>query len=392
MANVISPAALQGVPTPDVVIDPTVFYAATRRMRFQMRSKTAISGLGSTDTVQLKQTGIVSALEVRVSGTITFGGAIAGTVMSYEWPLNLVQAFRLSANGQSQLVNATGLKIRALEFIQNPKLDDSGRSHTFGATAVTSGTLALASDDWGTNGASLLGPGITVPAAVAYTVDLSFIIPVAADPVSLIGSVYAQSAATNLTLDVQWATQAQIVATLGGGATFTSALNWEVLGLVYSIPNVNGKFVVPDLSTFHQVSEFRQGGLTAGTNEIDLPGVGTGRQLLRVMANAYSSAAPVAVNDTNYSLIGWRFGGSDTPEQWQTGTPHRQYVERLTGVDMANAWGLSVVDFASQFALRDVVDEGTTANLRILLSLVAAPTAGYAQILHETLFAAAVGA
>jgi hypothetical protein len=99
---------IQGVQSPDVVVNPNAFYAATRRLRFPMKSLTTIAGLGSSDTVQLRQTGIISMLECRVTGTVTFGGTITGTTMSYDWPFNLVKTFRLSANGQSNLISMRG--------------------------------------------------------------------------------------------------------------------------------------------------------------------------------------------------------------------------------------------------------------------------------------------
>lgn len=395
MQQTLTPSAplIQGVASPDVVVDPTAFYAATRRMRFPMRPLTTIAGLGSTDSTQLRQTGIVGLLEVRVKGTLTFGGTITGTSMSYEWPFNLVRAFRLSANGQSNLIFARGLTVRALEYATNPKIDDTGLAATFGSTAVTSGSLKMASDDWGTSAGNSLNPGATVAATGAYTVDLTYFVPVYADPVSLIGAIYAQSAATNLNLDIDWNTQAALV-TLGGSATLTTALQYKVTGRAYSIPQVGGRFVVPDLSQFHQLAEFRQGGLAQGVNEPLLPGTGVGRKLMRLMFNVYSGSTPtpLAMTDANFSTVGWAYGGNDVPESYPTGGDLRAENIRCAGVDLGGQWGLGLWDFASQFALRDVVDEGATSDLRVQIGLVNSPTSGYTQILQETLFAAPVGA
>lgn len=395
-ARTMTPSAplIQGVVSPNVVVNPPLFYAATRRLKFPMRSLTAIAGLGSVDTVQLRQTGIVAGLEVRVTGSVVFGGTIGTTTMSYEWPFNLIQEARLSANGQSNLLRYRGLTVRALEFITNPKIDDSGLSKSFGGTASTIGTLALPCDDWGTSGVNQLAPGTNVAAIGTYTVDLTFFLGVAADPVSIIGAVYAQSQATNLTLEIQWATQNQIISALGGAATFSQSLTWMVTGHCYSIPNVNGNYVVPDLSMFHQVAETRFGGMAQGTNEPLLPGTGVGRRLMRVLHNVYSGAtpAPLALNATNFNTVGWAYGGSDVPEGYPNGQSLRAANVRLAGADLGALWGIGVWDFATQFALRDVVDEGATSDLRIQLGLVSSPTSGYAQIAQETLFAAPVGA
>jgi len=396
MAKTLTPSAplIQGVTSPNMVVNPPAFYAATRRLRFPMRSLTAIAGLGTVDTVQLRQTGIITSLEVRVQGSIVFGGTIGTTTMSYEWPFNLIQEARLSANGQSNLIRCRGLTIRAMEFITNPKLDDAGISKSFGGTATAVGTLALPSDDWGTSGVNTLAPGTNVAAVGTYTVDLTFFIPVAADPVSIIGAVYAQSSATNLTLEIQWATQAQIVSALGGAATFASALNWGVTGRAFSIPNVNGNYVVPDLSQFHQIAETRFGGMAQGTNEPLLPGTGVGRRLMRLLFNVYSGATPtpLAMTSANFNVLGFFFNDTATTEIYTGGTNLRAENIRVAGDDLGGSWGLGLWDFASQFALRDVVDEGATSDLRIQIGLVSAPTSGYAQVAQETLFAAPVGA
>jgi len=392
----LNPSAplIQGVQSPEVEVDPAAFFAATRRLRFPMKSNAAISGLGSTDSVQLRQTGIVQSLEIRVSGTVVFGGTITGTSMTYEWPLNLAKEIRLSANGQSNLVKCRGISIRALEFITNAKLDDTGLTATFGATAVISGSLKIPCDDWGTSGVNALNPGATVAAVGTYTVDLTYFVPVAADPVSLIGAVYAQSAATNLTLDIDWQTQALLL-TLGGAATFAQSLSWQVTGRAFSIPNVGGRYVVPDLSQFHQLAEFRTSGLGQGSNQVLLPGTGVGRHLMRALFNVYSGSAPptpLAMNATNFGPVDWAYGGSDTPESYPNGQQLRAENIRVSGADLGANWGFGLWDYASQFAARDLVDEAATSDLRLDFSLVASPTNGAVQILQETLFAAPVGA
>jgi hypothetical protein len=393
-ATMTPSAPIQGVASPDVFVDPNGFYAATRRMRFVAKGLGAAAGLGAVDVVQLRQTGIIDSIEIRVKGTFTFGGTITGTTMSYEWPLNLLPQIQLSANGQSNLISARSVTLRALEFARDQDLHDIGAPATFGATAVTAGSLKVPTDDWGTSGGNSLNPGATVAANGAYTFDLTFVVPVAMDPVSLIGAIYAQSSATNLTLSLQWATQAQLL-TLGGSATFAlTSLQWQATTRAYSIPNVGGKFLVPDLSQFHQVAEYRQAGLGSGMTTALLPGTGVGRRLLRLMWNAYSGTPPVplAMTETNYGQVDWAYGGSDTPEQYPNGTQLRAENFRLCGTDLGGQWGFGLWDFANQFALRDSIDEAATADLRLEFTLQAAPTAGFAQIMQETLFAAPVGA
>lgn len=389
----ITPSAIQGIAMPNLAIDPMSFYSATRRLRFAMKSRTTFAGIGNTDTVELRKAGIVDVLEVRVKGNVVFGGTITGTTMTYEWPLNLIKNFRLSANGQSNLIQARGMVIRVHELVDNKDINNE-ISKTFNGATQNTGTLALATDDWGTNGANIMAPNSTVAAIGTYTVDLSFFIPVAADHKSLSGAIFAQTSATNLTLSIDWNTSAALVS-LGGSATVDfSGLQFSVIGCVFSIPSVGGKFPLPDLSHFHQIAEWRQSGLGQNTNDVSIPGVGVGRGLLRLIFNVYSGAtpAPLAMTDANFNLVDWAYGGATIPEAYANGGDMRIMNLRLSGEDMGAAWGIGVFDFVNIFALRDVVDEGETADLRLQVGLVNAPTAGYIMAAQETLFAAPVGA
>ena len=391
-----APPMIQGVQTPNVVVDPQTFYAATQRQRFSMAASQDFNGLGSVDSVQLRQAGIVAALEVRIRGNVTFGGTIGTTTMDWSWPFDMCR-FRLSANGQSNLLDVSGGKIRALEFCTNPKIVDNGVDQLVGGDTVDTGTLALACDDWGTGATtSEMGPGSNVTVAEAHTVDITYLLPVAGDPTLLIGAVYAQSSATNLTLDIQWATQAQLISALGGSATVDFDLEYDVTGVVYSIPIVGGRAVVPDLSMFHQLSEANQAGFGAGENEYEIPGTGTGRQLLRLLSNIWTGSGinkqPLPVLDANYNTIAWRYGGNITPETYSQGGKQRALNNRQTGVDIGRYWGLILQDWASEWALRDVIDLGQTTDFRVVLGLVSSPTSPSARIMQETVFAAPVGA
>lgn len=396
MTNPIPVPYVQGIETPNTVVDPLTFAQYTRRQRFPMKSNATIPGAGTSDNVQLKKTGIVAGLEVRVSGSVVIGGTIGTTTMSYEWPYNVVKAFKLSVNGQSTLIDARGLDVKLLEYCLNTDLNDRGVSQRFGnATAVTQGTLSLSCEDWGATGAAsnYMAPGLNVAAVGTYAIDLVYFLPVAADQVSLVGSVFGQSQATNLNLEIIYGSQSELFSAVGASATVTyTGIKVDVTGVAYSIPVVNGKAVLPDLSQLHQISTTPFSGLSSGANELPLPGTGAGRKLLRVAFNTYSSAAPLAMNETNFSDLAWKYGGNTVPETLSNGSKLRALNERQFGVDIGKNWGYGVWDFASQWALRDLLDLGSVSDLRLVLGLASSPTNGKCYVVQETVFAAAVGA
>lgn len=391
-----NPPMLQGVQSPNVRIDPATFYKATRRMRFPMLSSKAIQGLGTSDNVQLKKTGVVAELEIRLGGQVVIGGTIGTTTMSYSWPYDLVQKFKLSANGQSNLHDARGSEYKAMEYLIDGPLSDRGVSQRYGnATAVNQGTLSLSHEDWGGTGAAsnYMAPGLNVAAIGTYPINLTYKIPVCADPVTLVGSVYGQSQATNLNLEIVWATQAQLFSAVGASATVDfSGVTVDVTGVVYSIPNVNGQYVVPDLSQFHQIVSQPSAAASAGALEYPITGTGPGRFWLRSLFQAWSNSVPLVMNDTNFADLAWKYGGNDTPETVAKGSKLRAINERQARVDLGKNWGFGVWDFASQNALRDVVDTGATSDLRLVINQVSSPTAGQVWICNEFLFSGVVGA
>src|SRR4051794_37274341 len=92
----------QGIDVPAEAVQPDAFYALTRRHRFQEFNK-AFAGLGLTDRVELKKSGIIAGLHVRFSGQVVVANGTGGSSSTMRWPYDLVKAFRLTANGQSNL-------------------------------------------------------------------------------------------------------------------------------------------------------------------------------------------------------------------------------------------------------------------------------------------------
>lgn len=396
MTAPVAVAYVQGVQTPATAVDPTTFAMYTRRMRFPAQAATAINGLGTSNQVQLKKTGVVSSLEVRMSGSVVIGGTIGTTTMSYDWPYNLLSGCKLTVNGQSTLIDARGLDIKVNEFMTDHDLNDRGVLQRFNsATATQQGTLSLSHEDWGGTGApaNYLAPNQNVAAVATYPIDFTYVIPVAANQVSLIGSIFGQSQATNINLELIWNTQANLFSAVGGAATISfTGVVFDVTAVAYSIPVVNGVTVLPDLSQLHGLSHYQQGVAVSGDSEFILPGTGAGRRLLRLFYNVYSSAAPLAHTAANFNTCAYKYGANDTPETLANGQKLRAIDERLYNVDIGRNWGYGCHDFASEYALRDIIDLGQTSDFRLVVGLVATPTNGAIHITQETLFAAAVGA
>jgi hypothetical protein len=202
--------------------------------------------------------------------------------------------------------------------------------------------------------------------------------------------------ATDLNLAIDWAPVTDLF-TLTGNAAVTLSLNFVVTGTVYSIPQAaNGGVIVPDLSAFHSLIQTRAVQVANGENEIRLSGQGVGRSLLRAYWQLQNGtpAAPLPINAANFGPLGWRYGGNDTPEIVTDGQHLRYMNERLFSSDLGALHGYACMDFSSENALRDAVDEGMASELRLVINVGAAvvltnPALEYVQ---ETVFAGATGA
>lgn len=387
--------SLQGVLVPQTSINPEAFFRATRRTNFRQKIA-AWPGHASSVEVPILQVGIISMLRVRFTGTVTvtLGGGTAATTSA--WPYNLLKRIRFSANGQSNLINASGWQLKAREFMARSDCNDRGVARGIGGaspgTARTQGTLSLNSESWG------LGQNVTaIPGApTVYTVDLSWEIPVAFDQVFLHGAVFAQTSSTDLNLTLDTATAGELF-TLTGGATAVVAGSFVVEGISYTIPQgPDGSVLVPDLSMFHSIIGTAGPQPVLGTNEVKLAGQGVGRQLMRLWFQVLNGAtpAPLPFTATNFGQVGWRYGGNDTPEIWNDGTIVTQHIEALFGSDFGTLQGFGVLDWASEHALRDTIDEGAATELRLIFDIQAgvALTSPTVQYVQETMFSGSVGA
>lgn len=361
---------MQGIEVPTTSIDPKAFFARTRRLNVLEKNLGAFAGAGNTDTISMLQTGVLGQLRIQFIGSVTVTPGTGTVATTGRWPYDHMRACRFSANGQSNLINCRGWKLKAREMIQRGDLSDRGVTRGIGGaspgTQVNQGTLSLNTEAWG------LGQNVTAVGAGTYTVDLEWVVPVAFDQMTLTGAIFAQTSATDLALAIDWAPLSDLFVLTGNATAVWASGTVNVYATLYTIPQApTGQIIIPDLSTFHSLIETRVPVAANGDNEIRLAGQGVGKQLLRLFGQTWNGAtpAPVPVNDTNYGRIEWKFGGQDIPETWNNGRAHSHVVESLADSDMATFQGIWMHDFASENAFRDSVDEATATELRFNVNL-----------------------
>lgn len=390
MANVTvqqPPANLtfQGIVVPGSSLNPKAFFQGTRRQRVTAKQFGSWQGFGSMTIVDVLKAGVVAGLYVKLSGNLVITLHSTGTVATTpRWPYYVLRAGRFQANGQSNLIQATGWFLRARELmVSDPDLDDRGVARGIGGaspgTSRTQGTMSLNSETWG------VGSNVTAIAGGTYDVELSFFIPIAYEMKRLTGAVFAQTQSTNLELDLTWANKTDLF-TIVSPATVTFSPTVTVEEVVFTIPSDgNGGMVLPNLSAFHSFVQSRApNNIAAGPNEITLAGQGVGRQLMRVMWRTQNTATPVPIvpNATRVTSPYWKYGTNSVPEQWLDGRVLRYDNERDYGSDVAAFAGFECIDFDKTWAFRDSVNMGAATTVRFgytLAGSLSSPFCEYAQ-------------
>ncbi|MBN9326217.1 MAG: hypothetical protein BGO38_07925 [Cellulomonas sp. 73-145] len=354
---------MQGIAVPASSVNPTEFFRRTRRHILQEKT---FSYTGQTqDVVELRKSDILSGVTIRFSGNINVVPG-TGTVASLaRWPYDFLKTIQFTANGASNVINASGLKLKVRQMMKRGELTDRGVVQTVGGASKTQGTLALASESWG------VGSNTSALANGNYSIDLEWFLPVAEDEIDLTGAIFLATSSSDLTLTLNYAPIAELFALTGNGAV-TLTGNFQVISQKFSIPvGPDGQIVVPDLSVFHSLIQSRTTALQNGENEVRLVGQGAGKSLLRVFYQLWNGTptAPVPMTAANFGKQSWRYASSETPDEFIDGTHMRVHEERYYGSDVGGLWGVGCHDFANENLFRDVVDMGTTSELRLVSTI-----------------------
>lgn len=349
---------MQGIAVPASSVRPDEFFARTRRHTLLERSQNFAGQ--AQDVFELRKSDILATLLVRFSGQIVVTGGT--TNVSARWPYDMA-SFKFTANGASNIINASGLKLKVREMMKRGDLTDRGISQAIQGATVNQGTLATAAESWG------VGSGATAVAAGTYPVEIYWTIPVAEDELDLSGAVFLATSTADLTLTADYLPTSQLF--FGGTATGVSLTGTvSVVSKKFSIPiGGDGQIVVPDLSLFHSLIQSRTTAVQNGDNEVRLVGQGGGKSLLRayyqLWNGAGTAAKPLPMTAANFGPQLWRYGNNETPDVFMDGTHMREVAERNYNADVGGQWGFGVHDFAHEFEFRDVVDMGTTSDLRV---------------------------
>lgn len=362
-----APIAMQGIAIPAAVVNKTEFFRRTRR-HTQLEETRAVtiqpaaSGPSNTkDTITLRRSDILSEVTLRITGTLNINIGTGTVASTARWPYGLFGNIAFNANGASSLMSARGWTYKAREIAKDEGLSDNGVVQTVGGTTRNNGTLSLPTESWG------VGQNTGSLTTSTPNVDLVVTLPVAEDGWDLSGAIFLQTSSAELSVVVNWPAITDLFTFTGNGtASFTGTL--EVHTTKFEIPTESGAIIVPDLSMFHSLVETSAPFLSTGVDASTIVvGQGAGKYVLRVIQQLQNGAvnAPVPVTSANFGLMAWRYGTAETPDQWFNGTAIRNKNCRDYNCDLGGLQGYAVHEFAKA-GFRDLVDMGTTSDLRLI--------------------------
>lgn len=357
------PIYMQGIAVPQSSVNPKLFDALSTENLITEKS-TPFAGLGGVDTFELKKADVISEIIVTMYGSVTVTPGTGTVASTARWPHDFLKDVNFQANGQTGLVHCSGGKLKFREFLRDPQLSDRGVSQTVNGVVVNQGTLSMDSEAWG------VGSMTSAIAAGTYNFELSWVVPVAEDVRTLAGAIFAQTASTDLTLTLAYAQPADIF-TLTGNATVAVSATTKVEARRHTIPmGPDGQIVIPDLSVFHQIVQFRNSTLVNGDNDVRLTAQGAGKTLLRLGHQIWNNNVPMIPSRVNFSALGFRYGSNETP-QLLDGDAWRKRNERMYDGDYGKNFGHFCFDFdpPNGNGFRDSIDLGTTSEFRSVVSI-----------------------
>lgn len=354
---------LQNIPASPFVTDPTAFFQMTEKNVITPKTIAAPGQGVSSGAQQILQTGVVSKLQITFVGTLTVTTAQVTT--SDRWPYGLLDGFRLSANGENDLYSCDGVDLHVLRFARYPAYVE--RTDIFPDVVGGGGNIAVGT----------------------YNLSLTWEVPICMDDVSLVGSLFAQSSATNLTI---WLTQALNTALFTGNpANAAFAGTFYVQETFFEIPfDGNGRMVLPDLTRLH------------GFNVVDVPYTNTGDvrttlvrsagQLARLFVSirksstARLSALPNTAAASKLDAIRLEYGGNQRPLVFDPASTLLSLNNQWYGAPLP--YDRLAFDFVKENPPRDAVLMQGVTELATVPKVNSAVTVagGLVRVCQETLF------
>lgn len=352
-------------------VNEPVFNTETERNDVPL-SPLTWTGLGGASMDQrIPNNGILANVRISLEGTATV--ATSNMTPGYQYPWNLLKRVTFNANGQTSLIAAEGLDLRARRqrLFRNP---------------VDAVAKAPSIDTYGNNTGAAITPA-------AYPLSLQWDVPITHDEATLVGALFAQSDQNYLAVKVTPA-QSSDLFTGGGTVTVTGVLRYTVTFFDIPLVQIQGRdqVIIPNLAWLHG---YLSGDYSfANTGDVRAPFIRTAGQLLAYKFyldnGGQAVITPSALNEIRFT-----YGGNRKPRIFNPPTHlleknARDYNGLVCTSGGASAATYSVFDFEGDNPARDLVYPKGVSELAVEVNIPGAVSVnGNARVhfVEDTLFA-----
>lgn len=344
-------------------VNEPIFNTETERNDVALQS-VAFTGLGgSAMDVRIPNNGILANIRVGLDGTIAV--ATATMTPGYQYPWNIIKRFAFNANGQTSLISAEGLDLRARRqriyrnppdtIVKAPSIDTFGNG-TGAGIAVGSNPLALQWD-----------------------------VPIVHDETTLVGALFAQSDQNYLSIKLTPA-QSTDLFTGGGTVTITGVVRVTVTFFDIPLMQVQGRdvVVIPNLAWLHG---YLSGDYAfANTGDVRAPFIRTAGQLLAYLFYLDNGGQAV-IDPLTLNEIRFTYGGNRKPRVYN---PTSHLMEKNARDYAGKVVPYAVFDFEGDNPARDLVYPKGVSELAVEVNIPSSQTVNAGARVHfveDTLFA-----
>ncbi len=337
-----SPAIyLANAPSAPWIMDGALFNLNTEKHVFQIPTK-EWPGFQSDVEFELKSEGIVSEIRVYFTGELT--GAAVGTADPL-WAYKIVDKFTLTAGGKV-IQRGSGVFFHVLRFVKNPAW--SRNNEFYSSSPDENGQFRVI-----------------------------WVIPVASDPVSLAGAIWAQSDTIEVTVKIDTPTAARI--DLTGAPVITG--NFRVEETVFEVPwhpQQRTHLLIPDLRRLHGIVTKKKEIAQVGP-DAEFPLRKKRATLMRLFIYVDLGAAAGVANPVDFAAvtpdvesIEFQYGAHDTPFRYLPAIGLAARNAEHYSAPLPRGW--LVLDLVKENGPRDIGVLNAMTDPRIVLDIRDAAT------------------
>jgi hypothetical protein len=334
-------------------VNEPIFNTETERNDVPLQPVTWTGLGGAAMDVRVPNNGILANVRVSLEATMALGGTSPVFTPGYQWPWNLIKKLTFNANGQTSLISAEGIDLRARRqrLYRNP-IDPVSKAPSIDSVGNSTGAAV---------------------SAASSPISLQWDLPITHDEATLVGALFAQSDQNYLSVKIAPAQLSDLGVLTGTTPTMTITGTVRLTVTFFDIPLVavqgRDQVIIPNLAWLHG---YLSGDFNfANTGDVRAPFIRTAGQLLAYMFvvdnGGQATINPLALNEARFT-----YGGNRKPRVYN---PVSHLIEKNARdynggiLPVGGAPTFTVFDFEGDNPQRDLVYPKGVSELAVEVNI-----------------------